>query len=196
MAETEVQICNMALARIQGEPITDLVTDDSKSAVLCRTMYEPARDAVLRDHPWSFSIKRQLLALSGAANLTAYTYSYTLPTDPYCLRPLVLLDSLSLYQEIPGYPFVIEGRILLTSMYAAGLKYIGRVTDPSEFDANFTDALSWRLAAELIKPIEGTSPVDPWVMYRDVLMTARGIDEQGKREPELEPENWVDGRFG
>jgi len=85
--------------------------------------------------------------------------------------------------------------MLLTDMYAAGLKYIRRVTDPGEFDALFTDALAWRLAAELLKPIEGSSPVDPWLMYKDVLTSARAADDHGKQEQDVPPETWVQSRF-
>jgi len=195
MAESEVQICNMALGRVQGSPITDLETDDSKSATLCRTFYESARDATLRDHPWSFATTRQLLAISSSPALAPTLYTYTLPEDPYCLRPLCLLNSLDLYREARGYPFTVEGRVLLTDMYAAGLKYIARITDPGEFDALFTDALAWRLAAELLKPIEGSSPVDPWLMYKDVLTSAVAADEHGKQEQDVPPETCVQSRF-
>lgn len=196
MAESEVQICNMALRRVNASPITDLETDTTKSATLCRTYYEEARDAVLRDHPWSFSIKRQLLAVSTDENLSTYLYPYVLPTDPFCLRPLCLLNSLDLYREMTGYPFNVEGDILYSDLEAAALKYIGRIKDPGKFDALFTDALAWRLAAEVIKPIEGSSPVDPWMMYRDTLVTAKAADEHGKKEQDLRPQSWVESRFG
>jgi hypothetical protein len=196
MASTEVQICNMALARIQGTPITDLETDDSTAAVLCRTMYEPTRDAVLEDHPWSFALARQVLAVSTDENLSSWVYAYALPEDPYCIRPLVLLDPINGYLELPGYPFRKEGRRLLTDMEGAGLKYISRVIDPVLFSALFTDALAWRLAAELLKPIEGTTSVDLWAMYRDVLLSAEGANDQAAQEPDLTDLNWIEGRFG
>ncbi len=65
MADSAVQICNIALRRVQGEPITDLETDDSKSAALCRTFYEPTRDALLEDHPWSFALRRRVVSVPG-----------------------------------------------------------------------------------------------------------------------------------
>jgi len=190
-----VQICNIALRRVQGEPITDLETDDTKSAVLCRTLFEPARDAVLRDHPWSFAIKRQLMASSTATNLTRWLYSYVEPSDPYCLRPLVLLDAQDFYNEMTGYPYQEESRIIYTDLYAAGLKYIARITDVSQWDDNFVDAIAWRLAADLLKPIEGSSAVDLWMMYERALMIAKGNNDLGAQEPPLPPSSWVDSRF-
>ena len=196
MAESDVQICNIALRRVQGEPITDLVTDEKKSAVLCRTFYEPTRDAVLEDHPWSFAIRRQLLAVSTDPNLTSYTYAYTLPSDPYCLRPIVLIDPYGLYYEQKAYPFQVEGRTLYTEMINAGLKYIARITDPLSFTATFVDALAWRLAAELLKPIEGSSTVDLWGMYQATLVMAKGNNDLGAQEPGEPEQNWVGSRFG
>jgi hypothetical protein len=196
MADTEVQICNMALARIQGEPISDLETDDSKAAALCRTMYEPARDAILElDPPWSFAIARQVLALSTETNLSSKLYIYTLPVDPWCIRPLVLLDPECDYLEMKGYPFDREGGFLYTDMPNAALKYVSRITDTRKFSPLFTDALVWRLAAELLKPVEGTTSIDLWAMYRDTLLLAEGADAQGSREPPLPPTSWVKSRF-
>lgn len=198
MAESEVQICNIALRRVQGEPITDLETDDSKSAALCRTFYESTRDAILAepDHPWSFAIKRQMLAASTEDNLTEFLYPFQLPADPYCLRPIVLLDPYTQYYEQPGYPFKVEGRILYTNMLNAGLKYIARVTDVLAFHPLFTDALCWRLAAELLKPIEGSATADLWGMYQATLIVAKGSDALGSMEPGQAEFNWVEARFG
>jgi hypothetical protein len=195
MVENDTQVCNIALRRINAEPISDLVDDDGKSAVLCRTLYEPSRDACLRAHPWAFSIKRQVLAVSTDDNLSPFIFLYTLPSDPYCLKPIVLLDTLDLYIEVPEYPFQVEGRGLLTDLPSAGLKYISRVTDASLFDDSFVNALAWRLAAELIKPVEGNSPVDPWVMYRDAIVSAIADNDQGSQSPYVPPISWADGRF-
>ena len=195
MADSEVQICNIALRRVQGESITDLETDDSKSAALCRTFFEPTRDALLEDHPWSFALKRQLLAASTDTNLTSYLYPYVLPADPYCLRPLVLLDPYNLNYEQKTFPFQVEGRILYTDMINAGLKYIARVTDVVQYSPSFTDALAWRLAAELLKPIDGSSTVDLWMMYSQALVFAKGNNDLGAQEPGMAEANWIETRF-
>lgn len=198
MAESEVQICNIALRRVQGDPITDLETDDSKSAALCRTFYEPTRDAILADplRPWSFAIKRQALAANTDPNLTEFIYPYQLPSDPYCLRPVVLLDPYTQYYEQPGYPFIVEGRILYCNMINAALKYVARITDVLAFHPLFADALCWRLAAELLKPIEGSATEDLWGMYQATLTLAEGSDAIGSKEPGQAEFNWNEARFG
>ena len=196
MADSDVQICNIALRRVQGEPITDLVTDTTKGAAICRTIYEPTRDAVLRDHSWSFAIRRQVLAASTDPNLTQFLYPFVEPADPWCLLPLVLLDPSSNYAELPGFTFQEEGRIIYTNLNPAALKYVARITDVKMFDANFVDALAWRLAADLIGPLNGKTLVEPMTMYQGILNAAKGNNDKGAKEPPLKPTSWVDSRFG
>ena len=63
---SEVQICNLALAKIGDQQITSL-TENSKAGRLCNLVYEPLRDATLRAHPWNFAITRETLALHSVA---------------------------------------------------------------------------------------------------------------------------------
>jgi hypothetical protein len=196
MAEDATQICNIALRRIGAKPISDLIDDDEKEALLCRTFYETARDATLRekvDPPWSFAVKRELLAASTNDNLSEWDYMYALPSD--CLRPIVLLDTYADYIEMPRYPFTLESKVLYTDLESAGLKYVARVTDVTLFSDSFVNAFAWRLAAEMIKPVEGSSPIDPWAMYREAIREAKADDEHGARNPHVPPVSWVDGRF-
>jgi hypothetical protein len=84
---TEVSICANALRRLGDDPITSL-TDDTERARLCNAFYTDARDAVLRSHPFNFSITRTTLAQLSDTPAYGYDYQYALPTDPYCLRVL------------------------------------------------------------------------------------------------------------
>jgi hypothetical protein len=63
------------------------------------------------------------------------------------------------------------------------------MTDP------FVLALAWRLAALLIKPCNGTSPVEPWAMAGEMLRAAMAADAHGAQEPGLTEPSWSDGRF-
>ena len=190
---TDVQLCNMALGRIKAQPITNLLTETSKQAATCRIFYEPLRDALLREHPWAFSIRRQVLAISTEENLTTHQYAYQLPTDPKCLRILeVLGESLSMSL----FPYDEEGGLLFTNEPNAVIRYIGQITDPNKFDALFVDAFAWRLAAEMIDAITGKSAAEPWAMYSAVLTKAWGADAQGKVESAVPSPRWTDERHG
>jgi len=69
---TEVELANMALARVGHDKITAL-TDDNKAARQCNLHFANERDNVLRAFPWNFA--RRLVTLDNktyatAANLT------------------------------------------------------------------------------------------------------------------------------
>ena len=57
MATNAVEICNNALALIGARRITAL-TDTTKEARTCNDIYDGARKAVLRLHPWNFATER------------------------------------------------------------------------------------------------------------------------------------------
>jgi len=62
MALTEAyEICNLALQGIGENPITSALfttPGNNKAALVCSTFYEPERDSLMEQHPWSFALKR------------------------------------------------------------------------------------------------------------------------------------------
>lgn len=90
-------ICNAALIKLGASPITGLGTDTTTSGQVCNAIYNIARDALLRSHPWNFArvwvdlalLSTVPLALSFAPNPDyqtdiIYTGAYQLPSD--CVR--------------------------------------------------------------------------------------------------------------
>jgi hypothetical protein len=209
MAATDTAICNMALGLIQVDPITDLtnVNETGEPARLCRLFYTNARDSLLQapfpedGDSWAFAIARTVLVASSDTNYTPWTYIYDLPdggetpAKPICLRPLVLLDSSALYIEMPSVSFRREGTYLYTDLASAALKYVASPAATAMTEA-FVLALAWRLAAYLIKPLNGTSPIDPASMAVETLREAIASDGHGKQEPGVPEQSWVGGRFG
>lgn len=166
-----VEIYNMALAELGAEAI--LSTDEgSTNADLCNRFYPIVRDSVLRSHPWNCAIYRQDLSRLVAAPIFEYTYQYQLPSDPYCLRVLGIED------ESEDTNYKIEGRYLLTDEDAVAIKYIGRVTDPNQFDSLLTEAIGLRLASRLALPVTGNRALAEMmeVLYRASLQEARTVD--------------------
>jgi hypothetical protein len=69
---TETEIANLALSLIAGKSLTDIDTDETQQARVCRKWFDAARDEALALHPWNFATKRARLtltwnALSGVA---------------------------------------------------------------------------------------------------------------------------------
>ena len=173
---TEVSICSNALRILGDDPITSL-TDDTERARLCNSLYVPARDAVLRSHPWNFAITRATLAQLSTAPAYEYAYQYSLPTDPYCLRVLSM--------EYQDYIFKIEhlagtGRVLLTDESTAKILYIAKVTDTAQFDSLFVDTLTAKMALELSFPVTNSVTLQAQMqkLYQLKLSEARSIDGQ------------------
>lgn len=135
-----VEICNMGLTLI-GDQRIDALADSNDRAVSANLFYAPTRDAVLRAHPWGFAKTRVALAAAAGDPAFEWSYHFTLPTDPKCLRVL------GVEEDYPGQiPYSIEGSKLLCNDSTITILYIAQITDSGLFDALFTDTLAARLA--------------------------------------------------
>lgn len=148
-------IANLALQKLGAERIASL-TEDSRNARSCLNCYANLRDSELRTHPWSFAIKRVILTPSSTVPVFDYLYKFPLPVD--CLRPLPPNDN--------DLDWLVEGRFILTSALrgsailpsattgaALALKYIAQITDTTQFDPLFVNALAALMAAEMCEEL-------------------------------------------
>lgn len=184
---SEVEICNRALQRLGAKRITSL-TDDSRNARSCNASYFVLRDAELRAHPWSFSIKRAQLAADATAPLFEKARSFTLPSD-----------SLRLYEDDPevtanNKDWLIEGDKILTDDTAPlDIRYVRQVTDPNKMDVLFREALSARIAFELAEEITQSNAKKAAGLeaYKEAIANARrtnAIEKTSEKPPE---DTWV-----
>ena len=143
MASSTVDICNRALQKLGAKRI-GLITENSPNARACIALYDQLRDAELRNHPWTFAIKRAEIAKDATDPAWGRDASFQLPTD--------FLRLINTYPEMndPFTDFEIEGRKILTNRAAPlRIRYIARITDENVMDVLFTEALASRLAIEL-----------------------------------------------
>ncbi len=168
-AVSDVGICNSALNMIGASNILDL-TEDSKTGRICNQRYSFVRDAVMRAHPWNCLINRTSLAADATAPAFEFTYQYTLPTDPYCLR-LLSLDDLSIVHRV-------EGRKILTDESKINIVYVARITDPQQYDTLLIETIAARLAADIAYSIVGSNTLvaDMYNLYSNKLSEARFVD--------------------
>ena len=94
---TDIDIVNAALIRL-GERTIVSFADAVKPAQLAGALYADLRDALLREHPWNFAIRREWLAIPAIADPAGrYTAAYLLPDGagnaPRCLRLLAVEDA-------------------------------------------------------------------------------------------------------
>jgi len=166
MAST-VDICNGALNQLGATTILSL-TEDSKNARLCNSRFTQVRDAVFRSHPWNCLQKRVELAADTTAPAWGFSYAYTLPAD--CLRLLRILDYDSNYK--------VEGRKILSNTSSMKILYIGRITDPNEYDESLRETLSAALGADIAFAVTSNNQTasNMYNLFQDKLKDARFID--------------------
>jgi hypothetical protein len=192
---SEVQICSDALGQLGESPIMSM-DDDTKAARLCKRFYYDLRDAVLRAYPWKCAIAYQALSiLTGASAITGskYTYTYQLPVNPFCLRPLIINEA----DEDFSIAWERVGNKIITNESTVTLKYIKRIVDPGEYDALLIDAIIARLAQVLAYPITGDKKMGEaaWQLYREKISEARSIDSMEGSTVELTQDDLLSVRY-
>jgi hypothetical protein len=183
MATSAVQICSNALLMLGAQTINSF-GESTDRAILCSNIWENARDAVLRAHPWNCAIERVALAPLSAAPAFEWTYQFQLPGD--CLRLL------SIGEEGDTFPYRLEQRKILCDENPLYVTYLKRVTDVTQYDASLVAALEAYMASLLAYPITKDRGVvkDMTDLYAFKMKQAKGIDGQ-----ETPPEQFGDFPF-
>ena len=197
-----VDIANFALNNLGASNISSL-DENSKAARIVNQRYDAVRDAVFRAHPWNCLVHRAELAQETDAPAFGYAYQYALPTTPFCLRVLEFTNGTLFYPQdnmtsnSGGPVYVIEGRKLLTDEGTAKIKFIGRVTDPQQYDASLVEALSARLAAEICYAITGSTTMVQiqTSLYEAKITEARFNDATEGATQRLEASDFIESRF-
>jgi len=210
-----IEICNRAITEIGGYPIQAL-TEQTKEAQTCSLLYAPARDEVLRAHPWNFATRRVTLALL-SETYTGWTYAYQYPTDCLLVREIYDATSVTpgnyglteqaIFENTRAVSYkpefevaadsTLTSKVILTEKENAVLIYTARVTDTNMFDPLFTRALALRLAADLVTPMKG----DPQMKQRLEEQSYRAImqaEADNANECQKDPDNastFVSARF-
>lgn len=143
MSYSQVDICNLAIAALGGEPIRSL-GEDNKRARQCDKFFVPSRDVILTKFDWPFA--RGFKALNQldmtGIDVPDGMYRYQIPNDCKVPRDLYPHGS-KLYWEIFGDQ--IQCR-LSEEVY---LYYTKKIVDSAKFSDSFVHALSLLLAVRI-----------------------------------------------
>lgn len=145
---TALDICNRALTRLGQAQITNLEAT-TVVPTLCRQHYDSVRVQLLRSHPWNFAIKREPLAQHNDQPRFGDRFQYHLP--PGCVSVVAAFSDINGCHRIDR--FSIEHGEFLTSHEQAYLVYVHDYTDPTYWDAVFTEAVVCQLAARIAVPL-------------------------------------------
>lgn len=184
---TAVTICNSALFKCGADKIQSL-TQTTRAAIVCETLYQYIRDEVMGAYQWRFATKRVVLAPNATKPPFTYTYAYDIPND--CLRPLKMVPD--------DIDWIVENGQIFCNEASLNFIYIYRNTDESSWDARFCEAFAWRLAMELAMALTKSLPMAAAAekSYNQALAQARAINAVIGTIPPLEADIWSSARRG
>lgn len=185
--QTATQIANLALAHCGvSKPIGNLATEKSLEGQMCRTFFDIARQETLREFPWLFAKKQIAPSLVASQPTPEWMYAYQYPADalkiirfmswrlnndtkqsrvPYTIMQPVSVNLSQLatpptsYAQSTGqwiytnWPGVNSSPALPTI-----IEYIFDNTDVSQWTADFTIALSYKLADFMVMTLTSGDP--------------------------------------
>ncbi|HEX6215294.1 MAG TPA: hypothetical protein VFZ38_10770 [Vicinamibacterales bacterium] len=175
----EVDICNMALDRIGVDQDIESLDDTSLRARVCKRWYAHCRDVLLSDTPWNWALRVTALAEVSGDVPPGWSKQYRYPTDCLALKDVTdaggsryplnqwygaVFYGISYPWSMPRYSWEVRGEaenetgkiILVDCAVPYGL-YVRRVTDPNQFDVQFTNTLAWGLAVEIAAGVKASA---------------------------------------
>jgi len=192
-----VDICNIALGRLNIDPINDISPPVTAVEKACARLYPTARDDTLRSFPWNFAQKEVQLSLVAGVTKVGYEYVYAMPTDCVAARNIVSAAGRNIEQK---YQVISNdagtAKIILSNVAEMWLAYTSNDIATPLFDASFIDALSWRLAADLSVPLKFSAEIQTamWQAHTSILAHAQANDAaEGKQEP-FNSNPWTEAR--
>lgn len=189
MASFQVEICNLALARIGVAAQLTSIDERRPEALVCKTFYNITRDRVIRSLEWPFCKKTVTLALVAEQPTDEWGYAYTYPAD--CVRMLRFVSGNRVDADAQ-YPYSIAyssaGRVIYTDAVDPVLEYITNVTNEAQYDPHFVDALVWCLAAEIAGPLTKDVKLADYCRnnYRMSLAEAGAMAKNENRQEDAE----------
>jgi len=78
---TALEICNMALDYLKVPSIDSLTAESTKEEEICTRHFAPARQEILRKHPWNFAKTRTTLYAVTTTPPFEFDYKFLLPSD-------------------------------------------------------------------------------------------------------------------
>ena len=170
---TKIDLCSMALLKLGEKPIQSW-REDSASAQLARTLFEPTVDTLLSLFPWRFATKTLVL------NKTQ---------DNDFLIPSEVLRILKCNGQINGNKIKAAGN---TITILAVVK-----TEPEMFPGYFATLVATKLAMEFCIPLIGDANVFKMMtaLYESEYQSAKFIDSTTTKQSDIGSFSLIDSRF-
>lgn len=170
---TKIDLCSMALLKLGEKPVQSL-TDDSASAQLARTLFDPVIDALIASHPWRFATRIIDLNKNDDGD-------FLIPAD--VLRIL----------KCPGQ--ICADKIIAPS---PSISIMALVRVPVEsFPSYFLSLAATKLAMEFCIPLIGEQTVMRMLLalYETEFQSAKFIDSTSAASADIENFSLINARF-
>ena len=196
---SQVQIAKLALQHVGDRFDISSLTEFTPEAEQVNLIFNDTRDALLRQHPWNFAKKFVSPATVAGTVPGGWTFMYLYPTD--AVRILGITNPLGRGQ--PPIEFEVarnaaNNRVLLCDQESAEIVYTARITTTEDFDAEFTMALSYSLAAKLAMPLTGDRGIAGELEKLATIHcnSAWETDASEGIEPAKPEADWITARLG
>lgn len=212
MALNKVDICNLALGLLAVRKNIQSFDERTNEAAACRMWYDLSLRELLRDFPWPFATKVELLAPLEFDGNAEWAYKYQYPAD--CAMAHRLVPSygsvahpfLAQPQQtepptIPQktrLPFRVYGGSLYTNVSEAQLEYTDKNVTESMFTEDFVMAFASRLAVYLAPFVAGGDEFKlgprSWELYKAAYMKGRANAANEGAEGDQPDASWIIAR--
>lgn len=150
---SKLDIFNMALGFVGTRTIAS-ANENTPEAIQCGLYWDRARRAALRDHPYSFAVRRVVLAEKSlsAAYAAEWRHAYALPDG--CLKVHTVYGGRDRGKKIPfQLESDSEGTLLLCDVPQALATCTFDVEEVTRWDELFVMAMARKLAALVAVPL-------------------------------------------
>lgn len=197
--QSPADVVNAALTRIGYRLRVSNLFDGSDAAKKALDIYGQTRDELLRQNDWGFAERNVAMTLLKSAPVSGYVppngwagatnppipwaFEYAYPDD--CLKVRAVKPTPIFIPPYDPAPYVYSvandnyyspaRKVLLCNVVDAMLVYTGQVTNPSTWEADFTEAISAALARRLAAGLGGAELVK--LEMTDEAMT-QGVAER------------------
>ena len=170
---TKIDLCSMALLKLGEQPIQSF-SDDTATAQLARTLFEPISDALIASHPWRFAI-RQLDLMPD--------------TEGDFMIPSNVLRVLKSSGQVVGNKIIAPSdKITITACVRV---------DTDAYPSYFVSLLATKLAMEFCIPLSGDQTVFRMLtaLYESELQSAKFIDSTTSPSAQIDKFSLINTRF-
>jgi len=189
MATSPTQIANLALSWI-GQNQINALGDNQTEAIVMNANFDLSRDKVLNDYPWTFAIRREILAPIVPAPAFGYDNQFLIPSDVLYVHRVFRPESsgglfTSRTKNLPNANWEREGQHILTNEAVIHCIFVVQITNADLFSPSFRHALAARLAADTALTFTENRKLkeDMEIMYQTKLADAAFSDgRQGRTE--------------